>query len=847
MPGFALFAVPGISSFIAAWQSVKITAGGLLTGLRSFPDGTMTTQGDTFGGFMYVPTGTVTQDGTTWTAPAWKNLVTADSLPVGDATVANAYSLNTGAVTSVCAPSNTDVVYVWIFNKMFVSTNRGVTFTSLMTGFTSELTYNPNGGEPNNCWMAVDPGNPAVVYVVTPSSGTWVNTSGTSGGTWSKVTGISDGTIGGQVCFDQTSAFSGGRTQRLIVTVQAVTGHYESTDGGATFSSIITTGTPPTNARMMICDTFGQFWTIEAFRGATGCAFKWASSTWTKYTIDVSGNPQLTAILQDPTSVSAANNRMVAITWQGWLWATINGGTGWTSIDNSNITMSSGSPQAGWLNTINQYSFGTVQLNVVNAAMTPSGVIYAATGIDVWKTASPIVAGVIQSTANWTPDTLGIDQLVVNVICCPVGYCPVIASWDRALILSRNPDSLAAAGDQYADKNSTGGYSIITSGWSVDYAKNRSRTLVANATGSSTSNVVVSQNGGNTWAAAPANPSVGIGAGGCIAASTDQKWATIPGDTTGQNTVVYFTTNGGTSWTLSVFTGTPTSFISLNAGHFNNRQPLCADSTTSGTYYIIDQNRKVFKSTDDGANFAATGATAAQFNSFVQQDRLLCPPPVGSASTAGHVFYAPQNGNIFKSIDAAANFTKLNTNMDAVTAFGFGAPSPSSASGYPTIYAIQGTGTTAQGLYQSVDGGPTWTACSLPTSEKTFPYRILDYPQWVSGDPDVYGRIYVGFKGNTATYIDTSDALPWVSFTSINPNASVTGTITLTAQHSGRVTVAAVKFFVDGVQIGATQTGQSTYSVSWNTGLVATGAHTLTVSATGANGTASKSIQITTT
>jgi hypothetical protein len=136
-------------------------------------------------------------------------------------------------------------------------------------------------------------------------------------------------------------------------------------------------------------------------------------------------------------------------------------------------------------------------------------------------------------------------------------------------------------------------------------------------------------------------------------------------------------------------------------------------------------------------------------------------------------------------------------------------------------------------FFQSVDGGTNWTPISVPAGLRVWPQTTVDFVTSLSGDPNVYGRIYVGFNGTGAAYIDTADACPWANFSNINPNASLTGTVTLTAQHSGLVPVTSVQFSVDGTNIGSIQTGAGPYSVNWMTGGVATGAHTLRVQAVG--------------
>jgi hypothetical protein len=176
---------------------------------------------------------------------------------------------------------------------------------------------------------------------------------------------------------------------------------------------------------------------------------------------------------------------------------------------------------------------------------------------------------------------------------------------------------------------------------------------------------------------------------------------------------------------------------------------------------------------------------------------------------------------------------------------GFGAPKPGNT--YPTVYcycSVSGT----QGVYESDDGGSTWALISAPSSAQIWPNNSSDQIKTMTGDMDFYGRVKVGFNGSGFAYIDTANACPWVGWSNQLPGASLTGTVSLQAQTSGlaTATISDVKFYVDGTLIG-TQTGYTgggtpqtprTYTQSWVSGGVATGAHTLTVATDGNSCTA---------
>jgi len=85
---------------------------------------------------------------------------------------------------------------------------------------------------------------------------------------------------------------------------------------------------------------------------------------------------------------------------------------------------------------------------------------------------------------------------------------------------------------------------------------------------------------------------------------------------------------------------------------------------------------------------------------------------------------------------------------------------------------------------------------------------------------------------------------PVVSLTSPASGASVSGSVTITAEASDDVGVARVRFFVDGVQLGTDDT-TAPYAIAWDTTTAANGSHT--VAATGydaAGNSASSSVTV---
>ncbi len=715
-------------------------------------------------------------------------------------------------------------------NLVYVSTNRGANWVAT----TQTITIAGNRGPGNHPRLACDPNNPDVIYAISPSSGTFVSTNGRSGlsAAWTQVTAVGSGTSGngGIIAFDASSAFSGGFTQRFMICTYG-TGCYLTSNGGvAGGGSFSLTSSGPTTGLQIKSDKFGQFWVVNT--GAS--VFLFSGGAWSTKTPGVNAN----TIAIDPNSASQVANHLAIInSFSGQILVSIDNGGSWQNTTN-NPGQAASAPQPPWLATANQQSAGLPFFSGITIEYDGSSNLWMGAGLGAWETPAPTSG----SSTVWTANTVGIEQLVTNQIISPVGGSPLAAVWDKGFFLVKNPDVFPSTYWNNSPNSNCGqaACSPIMGGWALDHvAGTQFITGVERSNLDSSYSPAASSDGGNTWtrwAALPASPDVG----GAIAASTTTNWAVVPG----QNTALQFTTNGATSWAAATATGN-NGWI---ANYVNNRQPLAADRVTAGVFYAVDLGtgpagtQKFWVSTNNGATFTSPGAP---FDGSPFNDSLITPPTLGSFNTAGHVFYvtgqqsSPSTGHIWKSTNQGTSWTCLTATGAGCSGatltdpnnVGFGAPKPGGG-GYPMIYAIA-TMSSVYGVYASADAGATWALINVPASQQIWPGNSVDDPTWVTGDSNVYGRLYVAYRGSAGAYIDLADACPWVNFSNTNPNASLTGTITLTAQHSGLVPVTSVQFSVDGSNIGAPQTGASPYSVSWNTGGVATGAHTLKVQATG--------------
>ncbi len=262
---------------------------------------------------------------------------------------------------------------------------------------------------------------------------------------------------------------------------------------------------------------------------------------------------------------------------------------------------------------------------------------------------------------------------------------------------------------------------------------------------------------GNTtsWAAWASTPPVK----GYMACSTDLNTC-IAGWGGGS---IYFTTNGGSSWTQA--TSSPTtpsgSYWSWPGSNY-----LTKDWVTNNKFYFIQWNGSstgtVMTSTNggqtwtSGGTFSSTGylnvikAVPGQAGHlFVTQGAR---PDTGSPSTiAALVALHPISAQMYFSSNSGTTLTAV-PGLKEVISMGFTAEA--SGQTYPGIRAIGWSSAGVYGVYGCDNFNPssvsatTWTYLGLP--------KCADWPQDLSGDPNQYGRGSVTFAGSGAEVFQVS-------------------------------------------------------------------------------------------
>jgi hypothetical protein len=684
------------------WQLLKVGAGGFVRNLAIAPDGTMVVHTDTNGAYL-------------WNGSSWAELVNSSSMPAA-LIAANPVQLGAGVYEIQTAPSNTSIMYMAFDGYVFRSANQGTTWTQ------TAFAQNTGGTNPNDSYaqvgqkMAVDPNNPNIVYFGTENHGLYVTTNG--GSSWSVVSGVPTGSTAGisGIVFYPAGGAVGGVTQ-VIYACSNSNGVYVSTNGGTSWTQ--TPGGPSTVNNAAI-DTSGNYY------AASGQAlWKYSGGRWTELFTDSNG---IQAVAVNPFNAS----EVVAVRPSGWVNVSYNGGSTWSGANYETTLVSTDIP---WLVNGNQ-SNQIVFLDAGGLAFSPvtNGQLVLSAGTGVWKMNLPS-SGVTPTTAlTWTDMSVGIEQLVANAIVVPpvTGSSPILASWDRPFFKITNPSSYPSTYGPVQSSN-------IVAGWSLDYASSNPSFVVGIAEGNGGEESGYSTDGGSTWTYFASAPASGLN-GGTIAASTPQNiiWAPASGRQP------YYTLNQGASWTGITLPGV-SGWSGFDSAYYLVQRSVTADRVNANTFYLYFPGHGVFQTSNGGATwtnvhsgYIESNSSFAGYNSTIASvpgnaGQLFYTSGPSSGSTAG----SPVDNPLFRSTNGGATWTAV-ANVLAVSCFGFGAAAPGQT--YPAIYIV-GFVNNVFGIWQSVDNATTWTNLG------TYPIGELDGISTISGDPNTYGEVYVGFGG----------------------------------------------------------------------------------------------------
>lgn len=703
------------------WRNVQIVGGGFITGIQFHPaePGLAYVRTDIGGSYRW-------------------DVGLSRWVPLNDGTSPENWN-QLGVESIGLDPTNPEVIYEavgeytqwWAPNGAILSSrDRGRTWHK--TDMPIQMGSNEEGrycGER----LAVNPAAPNVVYFGSRENGLWVSQDHAR--SWSQVSSFpvtgpvlnSEGLSDGVIFVKFGPPLNGSRYPTLFAGVSAHTNNlYFSSDNGASWQAVpgAPTGITPTNAALsgaLLYLTYSDLPGPNSVGSGLGAVYQYniTTGTWTNVTplgpynyagpfwygfanVVVEPHNPLAVMVTTMDAWYPGDNLMRS-TDGGATWKYTASMPGYPSNSPSYyqqdwslspwITFGAGAPSFGWW-------LGALAVDPFN-----SGHILYGTGATLW--ASDDMTDIdSNNVVHFSIGAQGIEETAVNALLSPPA--------GPAHLLSGEGD---IGGFTHIDLDVSPAQGMWTNpvfgaGASLDYSGG-DPLLIARVGYSSGPAGAYSSDGGVTWTPFPSQPA--LAAPGSIAVLADGStfiWA--PG-----GAPVSYSIDFGATWVASA--GAP-----AGAG-------IVADKVSPKKAYIFQPGTgTVYVSSDGGVTFsaAATGL-----------------PTDGSLSAVyaepGDLWLASSTG-LYHSTDAGVSFAKV-PGVQAAIAVGSGRAAPGRR--YPALYLIGALQPNEQALFRSDDAGRSW--CRINDDRHQFGTQ-----QVISGDPRIYGRVYLGTNGRGILYGD---------------------------------------------------------------------------------------------
>ncbi|MFK0112184.1 cellulose binding domain-containing protein [Streptomyces sp. NPDC091217] len=602
--------------------------------------------------------------------------------------------------------------------------------------------------------LAIDPNKDSVLYLGAPSGkGLW--RSADSGVTWSQVTSFpnvgnyvqdatdttgytSDNQGIVWVTFDESTGTSGSATKTIYVGVadkdNAV---YRSTDAGSTWTRLAGQPTGYLAHKGVLDAKNGYLYLAYSdkggpYDGGKGQLWRYATATgtWTNISPVAEadtyyGFSGLTVDRQHPGTVMATaysswwpDTQIFRSTDSGATWTKAWDYTSYPNRSNrytidvssspwltfgANPSLPEQSPKLGWMTEALEIDpFDSDRMMYGTGAT-----LYGTADLTKWDSGG-------QFTVK--PMVQGLEETSVNDLAAPPSGGAQLFSALGDIGGFRHTDLTKVPSMMYTSPT----FSTTTS---LDFAESNPNIVVRVGNLDSGPHIAFSTDNGADWFGGT-DPS-GVSGGGTVAAAADgSRFVWSPA-----GTGVQYTTGFGSSWSAS--SGIPSGAV------------VESDRVDPKTFYGF-KSGKFYVSTDGGATFSASAATGLPSGDSVRFKAL--------PGTKGDVWLAGGSTDgaygLWHSTDGGATFAKLS-DVDQADTVGFG--KAATGASYQTLYTSAKIGG-VRGIFRSTDEGASWT-------------RINDDAhQWgwtgaaITGDPRVYGRVYVSTNGRGVVYGDTSDS-----------------------------------------------------------------------------------------
>ncbi|MGQ4388548.1 RICIN domain-containing protein [Streptomyces sp. SAS_270] len=581
------------------------------------------------------------------------------------------------------------------------STDRGRTFKR------TELPFKLGGNEPGRGAgerLVIDPADHGTLLLGTRKNGLWRSTD--YGVTWSQVSSfpVKDGaSSGGGISF-VTYGPAGSRTVYVGVADKSAS-LYRSTDGGSTWQAVSGQPTGQMPQHGVVSGDGSLYLTYTNTLGpndvTAGSVWKYtpAGGAW-KNVSPSQGSYGFSGLAVDPRKPSTV---MVATLDRWWpedeVYRTTDGGGTWKPLASKSVRDDSAAPYVGigighWMTALAVDPFD-------------SGHVLYGTGSGIWRS-KDVTAADSGGTSHWTVGARGLEETALADAIAPPGGATLITSMgDQGGFRYDGPLTKVPAGRL---TNPTMYHST-----DIDFAQSNPSMMVRVGRAGEQDGAY-SSDGGRSWNGFKAEP-VGSADSGHVALAADGS--TIVWAEAGQTP--YRSTDRGASWSKVSGLGTDAVVV--------------ADRSSAKTFYSLSGGT-LYAGTDGGATFTARAGN-------LPAGRLAAVPGI-----AGDLWIAGGAKGLLHSTDGGRTFTTLNT-VQSASALGFGKAQP--GTGYQALYLI-GTVKNVTGVFRSTDKGATW----LRVNDDAHQWGNFAAVGLVTGDPDAFGRVYIGTNGRGLQYGDPS-------------------------------------------------------------------------------------------
>jgi xyloglucan-specific exo-beta-1,4-glucanase len=153
----------------------------------------------------------------------------------------------------------------------------------------------------------------------------------------------------------------------------------------------------------------------------------------------------------------------------------------------------------------------------------------------------------------------------------------------------------------------------------------------------------------------------------------------------------------------------------------------------------------VLRSTDGGAHFMPVAAQGlpADLSTAQGRNREAQSPLLATPGTAG-LLWLNLGGDLYRSIDGGERWARVGAGLH-VAQFGLGKAADGAR--WPALYAI-GQQAGQDAVWRSIDGAMTWHRINDDRHQWGLRFRVI------SGDPRIFGRVYIGTDGRGVVYGD---------------------------------------------------------------------------------------------